>query len=253
MTVHHTVTGPEDAPVLVLSNSLGTTSAMWDPQAEALAERFRLVRYDTRGHGESPTPPGPYSIDDVGGDVVALLDELGIERAHFAGLSLGGMTGMWLAGHAPERVDRLVLLCTSARMGPAQTWADRAATVREQGTGAIVEATLERWLTDGFRADHPNTVKRIRAMFESIDDEGYANCCAIIEHMDLTPDLGSIAAPTLVIGGAQDPSTPPAEHAEAIAAAIGGARLEVLDPGAHLLNIERPEDVTRLISDHLEA
>jgi 3-oxoadipate enol-lactonase len=250
--IHHIVTGADDAPVLVLSNSLGATLAMWDPQAEALAERFRLVRYDTRGHGGSPTPPGPYSIDDVGVDAVALLDELGVERAHFAGLSLGGMTGMWLAINAPERLDRLVLLCTSAQLGPAQGWADRAVTVREQGTGAIAGATMERWLTRDFRAAQPGTTERVRAMIESIDDEGYASCCAVIERMDLAPGLGTIGAPTLVIAGAQDPAAPP-EHGERIVAGIPGARLEVLDPGAHLINVERPEAVTRLIVEHLEA
>ena len=249
--IHHTVTGHGDAPVLVLSNSLGSTLAMWDPQAASLAERFRLVRYDTRGHGSSPIPPSPYSIDDLGTDVIELLDHLDVERAHVAGLSLGGMTAMWLAINAPQRVDRLVLLCTSPLMGPAQMWADRAVTVREHGTQAIVDATLERWLTDDYRAQHD--VSPIRAMFNGIDDVGYARCCGVIEHMDLTPGLPSITARTLVIGGAQDPATPPEDHAQRIAAAIPGARLEVLDPGAHLLNIERPEAVTALILEHLEA
>jgi 3-oxoadipate enol-lactonase len=250
MIPFHTITGPEDAPVLVLSNSLGTTLEMWDPQAEQLAERFRLVRYDTRGHGSSETPPGPYSIDDVGNDVIELLDHLDVGRAHIAGLSLGGMTAMWLAINAPERVDKLVLLCTSPLMGPAQMWADRAVTVREQGTQAIVEATLERWLTEDYRAQHD--VSAIRAMFNGIDDEGYANCCSIIEHMDLVPNLDGISVPTLIIGGAQDPATPPAEHAEKISAGVPGSRLEILDPGAHLINVERPEAVTQLILEHLE-
>src|SRR4051794_29840967 len=206
MIPFHTITGPEDAPVLVLSNSLGATLEMWNPQAGPLAERFRLVRYDTRGHGRSETPAGPYSIDDVGGDLEELLDHLEVERAHIAGLSLGGMTAMWLAIHAPRRVERLVLLCTSPKLGPAQTWADRAATAREQGTGALVDATMERWLTEGFRAEHPETVSWMRTMFESVDDEGYANCCAVIERMDLVPNLDGVSAPTLVIAGAQDPA-----------------------------------------------
>jgi 3-oxoadipate enol-lactonase len=247
MIPHHVVTGPEDAPPLVLSNSLGATLAMWDPQADALAERFRLIRYDTRGHGGSDIPPGPYSIDDVGQDVLDLLDHLGIERTHFAGLSLGGMTGMWLGANAPGRVEKLVLLCTSAKLGPPEMWADRAATVREQGTGAIVDATMERWLSPAFGGDSSG----VRAMFESIDDEGYASTCAVIQHMDQLDTLASIAAPTLVIAGAQDPATPP-EHAERIVAAIPNARLEVLDPGAHLVNVERPEAVTELIIEHLE-
>lgn len=250
MIPHHLLSGPEDAPPLVLSNSLGATLAMWDPQHDALAERFRVIRYDTRGHGGSAVPPGPYSIDDLGRDVVELLDHLGVARAHFAGLSLGGMTGMWLGANAPERVDRLVLLCTSEKLGPPEMWAERQRTVREHGTAALVDATLERWFTEGYRARFDTSA--VRAMFESIDDEGYASCCAAIQHMDQSASLGAIAAPTLVIAGAQDPATPPA-HARRIAAAIPHARLEVLDPGAHLVNVERPEAVTHLIIEHLEG
>jgi 3-oxoadipate enol-lactonase len=250
MIPHHAVTGPEDAPVLVLSNSLGATLDMWDPQHDVLAKRFRVIRYDTRGHGGSDIPPGPYSLDEVGTDVVELLDHLGIERAHFAGLSLGGMTGMWLGANRPDRIERLVLLCTSAKLGPPEMWADRAITVREQGTSAIVDTTLERWFTDGYRKRFDLSV--VRAMFEGVDDDGYANCCAVVQHMDQTAAIPNIKAPTLVIAGAQDPATPP-EHAERIAAAIPNARLEVLDPGAHLVNVERPEAVTELIVNHLEA
>jgi 3-oxoadipate enol-lactonase len=250
--VHHEVTGPADAPPLVLSNSLGADLRMWDPQAEALAERFRLVRYDTRGHGGSPVPDGPYSIDHVGQDALALLDHLEIERAHWAGLSLGGMTGMWLAINAPERLDRLVLLCTSAQLGPPETWRERAETVRAQGTEAVADAGIGRWLTERFRAEHPDTAAWLREMIAATPDSGYAACCAVIEHMDLTPGLAGISAPTLIIAGAQDPTTPP-EHGERIAAAVPDARLEVLDPAAHLANVEQPEAVTRLILDHLEA
>jgi 3-oxoadipate enol-lactonase len=251
MIPHHVVTGPQDAPVLVLSNSLGTTLEMWDPQAEALAERFRLVRYDTRGHGRSPGPPGPYSIEQVGGDVVDLLDHLGVERAHFAGLSLGGMTGMWLGIFEPLRVDRLALLCTSPLMGPPQMWVDRMEAVRAGGTQAIAAGTMERWLTEGYRATHD--ISALVAMLEGIDDEAYIHSCAIIERMDLTANLGQIRAPTLIVAGAQDPATPPAEHAERIHGAIPHSRLEVLDPGAHLINIERPDEVTRLLLEHLEG
>jgi 3-oxoadipate enol-lactonase len=251
MIVHHVVSGPADAPALILSNSLGADLRMWEPQAQALAERFRLVRYDTRGHGGSPVPDGPYTIDHLGQDVVALLDHLEIERAHFAGLSLGGMTGLWLGIHAPERLDRLVVLCTSARLGPAETWRERAETVRAQGTEAVAEAGVGRWLTAGFREAHLDTAVWLRDMIAATPDAGYAAGCAVIEHMDLRPELAGISAPTLVIAGAQDPSTPP-EHAEAIAAAIP-ARLELLDPAAHLANVEQPEAVTRLIREHLEA
>lgn len=252
MIVHHVVTGPADAPALVLSNSLGADLRMWDPQADALAERFRLVRYDTRGHGQSPVPDGPYTIDHLGQDLIGLLDHLEIERAHVAGLSLGGMTGMWLGIHSPERLNRLVLLCTSARLGPPETWSDRAAVVRAQGTEAVAEAGVGRWLTEGFRAAHPDTAAWLRDMIAATPDAGYAACCGVIEHMDLTAGLESIPAPTLAIAGAQDPATPP-EHAERIAAAVPDARLELLDPAAHLANVEQPEAVTRLILEHLEA
>jgi 3-oxoadipate enol-lactonase len=248
---HHVITGADDAPPLVLSNSLGTTHRMWDPQIDALSERFRVIRYDTRGHGGSDTPPGPFSIDDAGADVIDLLNHLGIEKTHFAGLSLGGMTGMWLGIAAPVRIDRLILMCTSPKMGPPQMWADRAKTVREAGTEAIVDATLGRWLTDDYRATHDITW--IRDMFLGVEDEGYASACSIIEQMDLTTNLGQIRSPTLVIAGAQDPATPPEQHAAVIAKSIVGARLEVLDPGAHLINIERPDEVTRLMLEHLEG
>jgi 3-oxoadipate enol-lactonase len=252
MIVHHEVTGLQDAPAVILSNSLGADLRMWDPQAQALAERFRLVRYDTRGHGRSPVPDGPYAIDHLCQDLIALLDHLDIERAHVVGLSLGGMTGMWLGIHAPERLHRLVLLCTSAQLGPPETWSDRAAVVRAQGTDAVAEAGVGRWLTAGFRDEHPDTAAWLREMIAATPDAGYAACCAVIEHMDLTAGLPGIPAPTLVIAGAQDPATPP-EHAERIVAAIPDARLEVLDPAAHLANVEQPGAVTRLILEHLEA
>jgi 3-oxoadipate enol-lactonase len=250
--VHHVVSGPPDAPALVLSHSLGANLRMWDPQAGALASRFRLVRYDTRGHGESPVPDGPYTIDHLGQDLIALLDHLEIERAHVAGLSLGGMTALWLGIHAPERLDRLVLLCTSAQLGPRETWSERAAIVRAQGTEAVAEAGVGRWLTPGFRDAHPETAAWLRDMICATPDAGYAAGCAVIEHMDLTPGLPAIPAPTLVIAGAQDPATPP-EHAERIAAAIPNARLEILDPAAHMANVEQPEAVTRLMLEHLEG
>jgi 3-oxoadipate enol-lactonase len=243
--------GPAGAPPLLLSNSLGTTSEMWDPQIPALTERYRVVRYDTRGHGTAPVPNGPYSLDDLGGDAVALLDRLGIERAHVVGLSLGGMTGMWLGAHAPERVDRLVLMCTSAMLAEEHDWPARANLVREQGPGAIADATIERWFTPGFVERNPDTVARLRATLADTPPEGYAACCDAIGGMDQLADLERIEAPTLVIAGREDPATPP-PHAERIAEGIPGARLEIVD-AAHLANIERAEEVTRLTLSHLEA
>jgi 3-oxoadipate enol-lactonase len=249
--VHYEIAGRDDAPTLVLSNSLGSTTAMWDPQVPALAERLRVVRYDHRGHGGSPVPPAPYELADLGADALRLLDRLGVERAHWCGLSLGGMVGMWMAVNAPERIDRLVLCCTSAQLGPASMWADRAATVRAEGVEAIADAGIARWLTAGFIEREPETAAAVRAMLAATPAEGYAACCGVIEHMDLLPELGAVRAPTLVIAATQDPATPP-EHAERIAARIPGARLELVD-AAHLATIEQPAAMTELIAGHLAA
>jgi 3-oxoadipate enol-lactonase len=249
--VPYRVDGAEDAPPLVLSNSLGSTSEMWDPQVPALSERFRLIRYEHRGHGDAPVPPEPYDLDDLGGDVVALLDRLGIERSDFCGLSLGGMIGMWLGINAPERIRRLVLLCTSPMLSREHDWALRGRTVREQGTGAVAEAVVERWFTPRYAEEHPDTVARMRAMVTETPATGYAGCCGAIERMDLVPELGSIRAPTLVVAGTEDPATPP-PHAEVIAEHIPDCRMELV-PAAHLASWERPDEVTRLILSHLEA
>jgi 3-oxoadipate enol-lactonase len=253
MTVelNHRINGPYDAPVVVLSNSLGASMEMWAPQVPALSVRFRLLRYDQRGHGDSPVPAGPYDISDMGRDVLELLDQNEIERAHFCGLSMGGSTGMWLAANAPERIDRLVLLCTSAHFGNPEMWIERAATVREQGTEAVADGGIGRWFTDAFRAREPAIAARFRAMIASQPDDGYAELCGVLQRLDVRDELARIAAPTLVIAGAQDPSTPPDPHAQLIAGRIPGARLEVLDPGAHLINVERAEEVTDLILNHL--
>jgi 3-oxoadipate enol-lactonase len=249
--VPYRVDGPEHAPVLVLSNSLGSTSAMWDPQVPALTERFRLVRYEIRGHDSAPVPDGPYSLDDLGGDVVALLDRLGLERVSFAGLSLGGMTGMWLGVNAAERIDRLVLICTSAMLSKEHDWPLRARTVREKGTGAVAEAVVERWFTPAYVAANPDVAERMRAMVAGTPAEGYAGCCDAIDAMDLVADIARVRAPTLVIAGREDPATPP-PHAEQIVGKIAGARLELVD-AAHLASYERSDEVTALVLDHLEA
>ena len=241
--------GPEQAPVLVLGNSMGTTMAMWDDQLPALSGRFRVLRYDHRGHGASEAPPGPYRIEQLGDDLLGLLDELGLDRVSFCGLSLGGMIGIWLAANAPERVDRLVLCCTSAKVDPGP-YLERAARVRAGGTGSVAGEVVERWFTPAFRERAPETVARTVAMLAATPDEGYAGCCEAIAAMDLRDGLGSIAAPTLVIAGGDDPATP-APHAEAIVAAVAGAQLKVVPGAAHLANIEQPQQITRLLLDHL--
>ncbi|HEX5556652.1 MAG TPA: 3-oxoadipate enol-lactonase [Gaiellales bacterium] len=248
--LHHTFAGPQDAGVVVLSNSLGTTLAMWEPQAAALARGHRVLRYDLRGHGRSPVPEAPYSIADLGSDLLALLDRNGIARASLFGVSLGGMVSMWVAAHAPERVDRLILCSTSAVMGPPESWTERAALVRREGTAAVADAVVARWFTPAFAAAQPDVVARIRGQLAATPAEGYAGCCEAIREMDQRPDLPAIASPTLVIAAEGDPSTPPA-HARTIAGLIPGARLEVLDRGAHLVNVEAPDVVNPLVLAHL--
>ncbi len=244
------VTGPAGAPVVVMGSSLGTSLNMWDGQL-ALAERLRLVRHDHRGHGRSPVPRGPYSIEDMGRDVIALLDALEIERASYCGLSIGGMVGMWLGANAPERIERLVLICTSAHLPPASGWRDRADAVRAAGTVDVVaDAVVARWLTPDYAEDHPELVAELRAMLVATDPEGYAESCGAIERMDLRDQLARIAAPTLVISGASDEATPP-EHQKLIADSIAGARLETVEPAAHLAAVERPALVNELIATHL--
>ncbi|MCI2418266.1 3-oxoadipate enol-lactonase [Saccharopolyspora sp. K220] len=248
MNVNYELSGPDGAPVVVLSNSIGTDLTLWDEQVPALAQEFQVLRYDQRGHGSTAAGPGPYTLKQLSGDVLALLDNLGIRKAHFAGVSLGGMTGMWLAEHAPERIDRLALICTSAELGPPSNWRERAALVREKGTRAMVEPSLPRWFTAEL-AGRADIVEKFGGMLAAADDEGYAGCCEAIASMDLLPKLAEITAPTLVIAGAEDPATPP-EHAERIAASVAGARVEVLSPAAHLANAEQPEAVNRLLLDH---
>ncbi len=244
--LRHEFRGKRGSPALVFSGSLGTDLTMWEPQAERLKPRFCTLRYDLRGHGSSPVPPGPYSIADLGGDLLALLDRLGIERASLCGLSIGGMISMWVAAHSPERVDRLVLCCTSAQLGPREGWIERAATVRADGVGAIADAVLGRWFTASFAAAHPDVIERMRGILSSTDREGYAGCCEAIADMDLRDAITSISAPTLVIAGADDPATPP-EHGRLIADLIPGARFEVISPAAHLATIERPDLTTAMI------
>jgi 3-oxoadipate enol-lactonase len=249
--VRAVVSGRADGPVVLLSNSLGSTHRMWDAQLDALNERFRVVRYDTRGHGGSPVPDGPYSIDDLADDVVALLDGLGIARANVVGLSLGGMTAMRLAARNPERVDRVVLLCTGAQLSPAVAWTDRAATVRAEGSASVAAAVVQRWFTADYLDAHPDVRIAHEQMVAATVAEGYAGCCEAIAKLDLRSQLSSISAPTLAIAGADDPATPPASLAE-IVAAVPGSRLLIVERAAHLANAEQPDIITPALIAHLE-
>jgi 3-oxoadipate enol-lactonase len=251
VAVDAVVTGPADAPVVVLSNSLGATYQMWNPQVAALEERFRVVRYNTRGHGGSPVPDGPYSIDDLADDLVALLDRLGVGRAHLVGLSLGGMTALRVAARDSERVDRLAVLCTGAQLPPASGWTDRATTVRSGGSGAVATAVVERWFTAKYLSAHPEVRQAAEAMVTATPAQGYAACCEAIAALDLRDELASITAPTLAIAGADDPATPPPKLEE-IATGVKNGKLLVVARAAHLANAEQPGIITPALIEHLE-
>ena len=229
------VDGPAAAPWLVLSSSLGSTLQMWESQVAAFSRSYRVLRYDTRGHGHSSVPARPYTLEQLGKDVLGLLDALGIERAHYCGLSMGGATGMWLAVHAPRRIERLVLCNTTPWLGPPEAMNERIAALRRDGMPALVEAILERWFTPQFRAVHPLAVDDIRQALLTTPVEGYAGCCEALRDMDQRVALARITAPTLVIAGTSDPSPTPAA-ARQWAATIPGARFLEL-PAAHLSNI----------------
>jgi 3-oxoadipate enol-lactonase/4-carboxymuconolactone decarboxylase len=250
--LHYELDGPPDAPVVVLGSSIGTSSAMWAPQVPALSRRFRVLRYDHRGHGRSPAPPGPYELADLGRDVLALLDRLGLDRVAYGGLSLGGMVGMWLAVHAPERISSLVLCCTSPYVGPPDRWVERIELVQTKGTGALVDAMTARYFTPATRAAALPMVEEFQQGLTDASDEGYAGCCAAIAGMDLRGEISAITAPTLIICGAQDEATPVAMSLM-IHDAIAGSQLVVLPDSAHLATMEQPERATAAILGHLEG
>lgn len=247
--LHYEIDGPAAAPVLVLSASLGATLTMWATQVAPLSKRFRLLRYDARGHGLSAAPPGPYTMDDLGGDVVAMLDALKIERAHFCGLSLGGLTALWLGTHAAGRLERLVVCNTAARVGTVEGWNSRMAEVGREGMTAVAGGLMERWFTADFRATHAVTVEAIRQMVLRAPVEGYLACCAAVRDADFRARAAEVKLPTLLISGSSDAVTPPAE-AKFLAEKIPGARLVEL-PAAHLSNIEAAAQFSSAVLEFL--
>jgi 3-oxoadipate enol-lactonase len=250
MSLDHRLHGPEGAPALVLSNSLGTTQDLWSRQLSELAERFRVLTYDHPGHGASELPEQPCTVAAIANSLLGLLDELGLDRVSVCGVSLGGMVGMALAAEAPERIERLVLACTSAYLGPPQRWEERARVVRAEGMDAIADAVVGRWFTQDLTHEDAETVARFRAMLAATPPEGYARCCEALGAWDARGRLSAITAPVLVVAGAEDPATP-VEHAELIASRIRGARLHVLERAAHLANVERAEAFTGAVLEHL--
>jgi 3-oxoadipate enol-lactonase len=233
---HYFPAGDPDSPVLLFSNSLGTNLSMWSPQLPVFEKQFRVLRYDTRGHGQSTVTPGPYSIEQLGKDVVNLLDALKLDRIHFCGLSMGGMIGMWLGMNAPERLYKLVLCNTAAKIGNADGWNARIEAVRKGGMKAVAPAVIERWFTPAFRAQSPDDVAATQTVLENINAEGYVANCAAVRDFDARESVETIGVPTLVISGAHDPATPP-EGGRFLAETIYEARYAEL-PAAHLSNIE---------------
>ena len=238
--IHFRLSGQADKPVLVFSNSLGADLSMWNPQAEAFSKYFRILRYDTRGHGQSSTPAGPYTIELLGRDVVSLLNELGIESCSFCGLSMGGMIGQWLALHATSRVQRIVLSNTATKIGTAESWNARIATVQNDGFNAILPSVLDRWFTPGFHQSRPDLISRTRAMLEKTDPAGYVACCAALRDADFRREISQINLPTLVIAGTHDPATPLTDG-RFLAESIRGAQFVELDV-SHLSNVEAEKE-----------
>jgi len=243
------IEGRADGPTLMLSNSLGTDMQMWDPQVAEFAKHFRLVRYDRRGHGQSGAPVGPYTMEQLGRDVLSILDALKIEKTNWCGLSMGGMVGQWLGAHAPERVEKLILSNTSAYYADKRPWNDRIAFARANGLSALVGANMERWFTKEFREHAPQEIERMTTIFVATPIEGYVGCCAAVRDMDFRESNPRIAVPTLVIVGAQDPATTPAVG-EALHKSIKGSQIASID-GAHIANLEQPDDYTRTVLDFL--
>lgn len=246
--------GAEDAPALILSNSLGTTLEMWEPQVEALSQRYRLIRYDTRGHGGSPITKGPYSFKQLAADVVAILDALEIEQAVFCGVSMGGHTALQLALDAPNRFEGIMVCNSAAKIGTADAWKERADALRQDGQAAIralAASAPQRWFTPAFIKQHPATVQTMQAQFAALDAEGYAACCDALGQSDLRAELSKITLPTLIVAGEFDPVTTVVD-AEAMKAEIAGSTVVVL-PASHISNVEAAETFNEALCHFIDS
>ena len=236
------VEGRDGGPTVMLSNSLGTTMQMWEPQMRALTQLFRVIRYDRRGHGKSSVPPGPYSIERFGRDVIAILDDLNIDKVHWCGLSMGGMVGQWLGAHAPERLGKIVLANTACYYPDPTNWLNRIKAIRDGGMAAVADTVIAAWLTADFREREPQIAARLKSMLSATPVEGYLACCEALSTLDQRALLPTITNPTLVIAGRHDMATPVAAG-ELIRSQIPGASLTILD-AAHISNIEQPHAFT---------
>ena len=249
--IHYEIEGPDNRPVLMMCNSLGTDLHMWDPQAAAFAKEFRLVRYDRRGHGKSGVPTGPYTMEMLGRDALAVMDALGVRKVNWCGLSMGGMVGQWLGANAPERIDRLILSNTHSFFPDKAMWDDRIRMAQEKGIPGMVDATMERWFTKEFRERAPDRIAVMRDMYLRTQLDGFLGCCHAIRNMDLRDTHARITAPTLVIVGTKDPATPPAAGKE-IQSRVKGAKLAELD-AAHISNFEQPQGYVDTVLGFLKA
>ena len=244
------VDGPDDAPTLIMVNSLGTNMHMWDAQIAQLSQTLRIIRYDSRGHGASDVPAGDYTLEQLGLDLLALLDMLQIEQTHICGLSLGGIVALWVAVNHPHRVARTIFANTAARIGTTESWDTRIAAVKTGGMMSIRNAVVARFLSKNFREHHPDTTQQISNMVETTNPIGYSGSCAALRDADLRTVVSQIRAPSLIIAGALDESTPPSQARE-LHAVIPGSQLIVFDEVAHLSNIERPKEFSESVLNFL--
>jgi len=250
LRIHYALSGREDGEVVLLSNSLGSSMRMWEKVLLALEAEYRVLRYDTRGHGASSVPHGPYTLDQLGGDLLHMLTELEVERVKFCGLSLGGLVGLWLAVHAPQRIEQLVLANTAARIGAPELWNQRIAAVRQSGMEVLAEATLGRWFTPEYRDAHRSEMAQVQQMIASTPADGYCGCCAVLRDADLRADLASIRTPSLVITGKYDPATPPGDG-RALASALHGSHYVELE-SSHMSAWERAVEFTAAVRTFLD-
>lgn len=249
--IHYQTFGDHTQPALVFSNSLGTNFSMWQPQIDALQHDFYIVCYDTRGHGQSSAPQGPYSIDQLGTDVIHLLDHLHIDKAIFCGISMGGLTGQWLAIHHPDRFNHVMVCNTAAKIGQESAWNERAQLVREQGLDGIASTAASRWFTERFIENHADIVTTLSNNLAAGSPEGYASCCEALSQADLREQLKDIRIPVLVVAGSKDPVTTVADGQYMVNNIKSSALFEI--DASHISNIEQPEAFNQALKQFIAA